>query len=88
MTLEDARELADEKVDSNASAGTTTIVHQSTPVNELKEHVGVSQNKQVAPLTDYAIFELLAEESEGEEAERFEKMADDCMTEFEEILEN
>lgn len=87
MTLEQAKELADEKVDSNASAGSTTIVHHSAPVNSLKEHVGVSQNKQIAPLCDYAVYQLLAEEAEGKESEEFEEKAEECMEEFKDILE-
>lgn len=87
MGLEDARELAQERTDSNSSAGTTTIRHDSKPVNELKEHMGVSQNKQIAPVCDYAILKVLEEEAEGEEAEELSDRAEEKLQEFEDILE-
>lgn len=89
MSLQNAKELAEENVQTNSTAQKTTIRHDTNVVNQLKEFVGVSQNKQVAPLADYVIADYLSEHvDDAERSERLQELAEEAMADFEELVDS
>lgn len=74
MELEELKATVQENKTNEGSVGQTNVRLDATTVQEAKQALGVSQNTELAPFVESAIYQAIGEEDKAEDKiEAFEK---------------